>query len=345
MRKFPVFAVTLACLSAVIAGTAVPRWPSRPSRQRRQLSAPERELSAVSCTSSKNCVGVGFDSNGDPVLETWDGAKWTYVPPKLPAKSTGGELSAVSCVSVMTCLAIGGADLAADTVPLAESGSGKTWTLRSPQASVGSLGGLSCTTAGCVVVGQNQAGAPLADTWSGGSKWAETKLPEISGSSDFIISGISCVHPKGCVADGAMFIKGVASYPVEETWNGAKWTVARLPQPKGAQFGSAGPIDCFSLTKCFAFGSSNTPTDKRITWVDVLAGSKWTPVTLVDSVYAPGPDGLSCGSAKSCLAVGTSDVGGNLVDSGKSYAWSWNGTTWEGAHGAHAAARRRERQR
>ena len=66
-------------------------------------------LSAVSCTTSANCVAVGDQSDGMSVwrtlAEAWDGSSWRVVPS--PNPGTSGILFGVSCSSATSCVAVG----------------------------------------------------------------------------------------------------------------------------------------------------------------------------------------------------------------------------------------------
>jgi hypothetical protein len=63
-------------------------------------------------------------------------------------------------------------------------------------------------------------------------------------------------------------------------------------------------------------------------YADSLNGRKWTTTALA---AIKGDDllfGLSCASAESCLAVGTSGVDWPYINTGIAYAEAWNGKIW-----------------
>jgi hypothetical protein len=319
VRKFLILGAVLASLLAVGTG----------ARTADAASVPQRNLIAVACPGVKDCIAVGYDSNGFPVAETWNGTKWTDVAVGLPKGSGGGGLQAVSCMSTKNCEAVGFAYTeAGPSVGLAESWNGKAWTLRPLQSTVGILSGLSCTSVNCVAVGGYSTSGDdnaLADFWNG-SKWtAVLKLPVPKGSTSLIIAGISCPKPTSCVAAGSSWAK--TSYPVAETWSHNKWTVTTLPRPKGVGDGNVDAISCVSPTTCYAVASTLIDDKKPVSFAESWNGRAWTATLLSAPGKIPHLNGLSCRSAKSCLAVG--EYGGYVyVDSGKAYAESWNGKTW-----------------
>ncbi len=73
--------------------------------------SPVNELTGVSCTSSTDCVAVGYDLNGPgddelTLIESWNGSVWKVTPS--PNNEASDSLSKVSCVSSTRCTAVGG---------------------------------------------------------------------------------------------------------------------------------------------------------------------------------------------------------------------------------------------
>ena len=73
-------------------------------------SVTDNDLNAVSCTSSSNCLAVGFfqDVKGqqDTLAEQWDGTSWSFAPTPNPV-GTLASLNGVSCSSPGVCTAVG----------------------------------------------------------------------------------------------------------------------------------------------------------------------------------------------------------------------------------------------
>jgi hypothetical protein len=75
----------------------------------------------VSCTSKTACTAVGsfsYSSGSGPLVQNWNGAKWSVTPAPNPAGGIG-SFNAVSCTSATACTAVGSAERI-ETVPFAE---------------------------------------------------------------------------------------------------------------------------------------------------------------------------------------------------------------------------------
>jgi hypothetical protein len=94
----------------------------------------DSSLDAVSCTASTACVATGTTrpgSNFVPLVEEWDGARWSdaYVPP--PSGAHLATLAAVSCTGPEVCSAVGYRTFGSNPVPtgLAEASDPSGWYL------------------------------------------------------------------------------------------------------------------------------------------------------------------------------------------------------------------------
>ncbi len=72
--------------------------------------SPVNQLSGVSCTSSTDCVAVGYYLNGPGVdeltlVESWNGSAWAVTPS--PNHEASDSLSKASCVNSRRCTAVG----------------------------------------------------------------------------------------------------------------------------------------------------------------------------------------------------------------------------------------------
>ena len=85
------------------------------------------DLNGVSCTSSRACTAVGdkyeiYDAPHLPVVERWNGARWSLEPVSKPAGAQSVTLASVSCVSSTACVATGTlTDRAGRFQPIVES--------------------------------------------------------------------------------------------------------------------------------------------------------------------------------------------------------------------------------
>jgi hypothetical protein len=72
--------------------------------------SPDAELLDVACPARDRCVAVGFWATGSrfrPLIETWDGTRWTIDPLEPPADFASSTLNSVDCSSPTTCHAVG----------------------------------------------------------------------------------------------------------------------------------------------------------------------------------------------------------------------------------------------
>ena len=119
----------------------------------------------------------------------------------------------------------------------------------------------------------------------------------------------------------------IAGFPLAESWNGKTWTVKPTPNPKGATNSNLYAVSCISASTCMAVGAyedAAAPTGTPFT--EAWNGKTWTIKT------APGPkggsnsslSGVSCISAKVCVAVGYTIIGNN----NNAFSELWNGKDW-----------------
>ena len=129
-------------------------------------------LSGVSCTSSTNCVAVGFYTNtifveppSPPInviqtlVEAWNGTSWSVV--SSPNKGTNelNQLGGVSCTSSTNCVAVGFSN-SATSQTLVEAWNGASWSVTpspSLQGNYDALADVSCSSStNCVAVGYDE---------------------------------------------------------------------------------------------------------------------------------------------------------------------------------------------
>jgi hypothetical protein len=210
-------------------------------------------LSAVSCSSTSDCVAVGnwtitacpywWCSNppnqAEAAYTTDGGRSWTTVPGVTPTSSDGRNwsnpaggilaadssctgagcaLSSISCPTTSYCLAIGRADGSNFVTAYATHG-GVDWTAdpTSPWSSDYSST-LTCATAS-ICLGATRGGRDGGTYRStdGGRTWAQASLP-VQGEYQ-----ISCYSATGCVATGSAYFPSESfSYSTDagQTWHG-----------------------------------------------------------------------------------------------------------------------------
>ncbi|HXS66291.1 MAG TPA: hypothetical protein VN767_25835 [Streptosporangiaceae bacterium] len=301
-------AALIATSALTSAGPAQATSPSSLPLARPALVAGRSgELVGVYCTSATNCWAVGDHSTKlarlNQVLR-WTGKQWFKVVVPEPGgtgKDAQNELSAVRCTSTSNCWAVGlyvknGAEL--DQIL---HWTGKKWFVVPAPTPAGTLKGdlnqlidVACISA--------------ASCWAVGDY----------GTDDSTVSG--------------EIIKNQAL-----RWNGKTWSLISTPDPAPAKKNHVNlltSVRCASPANCWAVGTSGAAGKKFILSNEMLhwTGKKWNQVIVPNPAgTAKGSfnelTGLSCTSAKNCLASG---VAAHLVAKGKelNVILRWNGTKW-----------------
>jgi hypothetical protein len=263
----------------------------------------------------------------------------------------------ISCASPTACLAVG---LNTDssgrpTTPAAEALHGTAWrpvAVKAPKGAVTAiLTGVSCKAATyCLAVGtwDDKAGnaRPAAWTWNGTALTPVAAPPMPSDSELDVLSAVSCVAVKSCVAIGSAFASSGDTLQLVWTWNGKSWArkaAVTLPGTSDAQLTAA---HCFSLTSCVVGGITTPATGNTDTESLLLAswnGKAFTPQQAgAVSVAFASVTGLSCSSPSHCAAVGV-NVNDTNASTMSAFAEvrngvTWTATKWTGPKGAKTAS-------
>jgi hypothetical protein len=227
-------------------------------------------LNSVSCVTSSDCVATGVSARANGVsaglAETWNGRKWSDLSIKLPVGSLGGGLAWVSCLSAKSCVAVGSyANARDESLLLAASWNGKSWTTARPSAPTGTtsaaLQGVSClSSTSCAAVGwytrASGGSRGLAESWNG-KRWTEVAVPKSPGNG--ALFNVSCVSAKSCLAVGTGGPAGNSQgTPASDRWNGKSWTFKLVPVPPtgggSTALSSLQGVSCRSSTDCVAVG-------------------------------------------------------------------------------------------
>ncbi len=293
-------------------------------------------LAGVSCLSATFCEAVGSSPSGHDAA-VWNGRSWSVQSTPVPAHAVGMDLQGVSCVAVNVCEAVGdwlapGGELPR-AVTLAEAWNGTAWAIQptpSPRALPDSgLAGVSCPSARfCVAVGNNfdtvsASSATLAEAWNGTS-WRLVPTPRTAASGFAELGSVSCTATSACEAVG--LLQKASEQALAEAWNGRSWTIQRGAAPAGASSNFLGAVSCVTARFCEAVGQGMDPDGRSIGLAEAWNGASWT--------IQPTPDpakpanirallsGVSCVSARFCVAVGQSNALPGL------FTEIWNGTSW-----------------
>ena len=226
-------------------------------------------------------------------------------------------LNGVSCSSPRACTAVGifepegsqGSQLA-----VAERWNGRRW---SSQRVPDQATGVSCPSQrDCVGVGDVTDG--LAERWTGAT-WAVQRKPSVNDES---LTQVSCSLPSACTAVG----QSRGERALIEHWNGRAWSRQRSAgEPSGAGLDE---VSCPSRRVCFAMGLTQASSPFAERW----NGSRWSgqrvrdPNPLANAIVFV--SGLSCSSARACLAVGSWFTVCDSCNSGGEVFWRWDGSGW-----------------
>ena len=295
-------------------------------------------LSAISCSSTTNCIAVG-NSGQTMIAEQWNGSAWSPSTIANPGGESDVTLTGVSCVSDTDCTAAGWFMNSSTTAGLvAEHWDGTSWisqtmpTLAPNPGSTLEVTGVSCVPADaldqCAIVGSySDAGGvhPLGavENWPA-SGWQTTTVPAPPGDSHPAVQALSCPSASACVATGS---DGTAGAMFGERWDGTAWTAQGGPAfpNTSAGYGITG-LSCRSASSCETVGY-----DGSSMFVAHGDGTSWTQTDLTSS--APAGDGaghlggVSCPASAAggeCQAVGFSTDGNDR----RGLALGYDSTGW-----------------
>ncbi|MHA3702385.1 hypothetical protein ACXR2U_09365 [Jatrophihabitans sp. YIM 134969] len=309
----------------VTASTAAPWTPQTPALP----NVPNGTLTDVDCTPAAalagtsgiaGCVAVGYANNArTPVVETWDGTAWTVVAVSTPAGADTAYLSAVDCTATTRCVAVGDATTATGHAAFVAQLAGTTWStsvLPAPAGErEGSLVDVSCpTSTTCYAIGStgslSEGSRYSATTYRlRGTTWTQLADP-IPSSPRSGLSALSCAGAQTCVAVGSDSYS-YPNRPTAQVFDGTVWhssTLADVPLSSSPRLSD---ISCATTSSCVAVGVTSDGDGVEHPLVESLTDANWrsTRVASPDPTLAAGLDAVSCPSARSCVAVGS--TGGN----------------------------------
>lgn len=308
--------------------------------------ATETQLNAISCVASNACTAVGFYRNSAGTIftfaEGWNGSSWHIEGTPNPTGATLSQLLGISCKSASTCMAVGNYTTGSNhEVPLSETLSGSTWSIRGAATAsgerAGSLTGVACVSStNCFAVGDfvpsTSSQTTLAEHWDGGA-WTIKSTPGVKGSQQSSLDAVSCVSGSDCTAVGFYVNSHNESLTTAEAWNGTSWQQQTTPSPSGALESHLSDVSCAAVTFCTAVGNQLTSHDQDLPlaeqWVlDITTSTTVTssnktavtgqPITLTATVKPSetgfgSPTGTVTFTVKSSKGTSISCSSGNTV--------------------------------
>lgn len=290
------------------------------------------------CISTSNCIAVGSYNNvfgrQEAQIKSGDGLSWSEVAAPAPAGATASTLGGVTCTSSSFCMAVGSYEDEKDEwKTFAMRWNGSAWTVSTTPNPSGApyswLSGVSCSSAtSCRAVGSylNEGDEERAQslTWNG-SSWSIATVPVPSDAIGTQLGAVACTSASHCAAVGSYQRGEGGSKTLIVTWNGSAWSLAASPSVPEASGNDLGDVACASASNCMAVGAYETTTEAVRPIAMRWDGTAWSIIAVPaaggfrDSLKA-----VSCPSASSCLAVGTTEEGSETLP----MAVAWNGSTW-----------------
>lgn len=287
------------------------------------------QLDGVSCYAVKGCMAVGTitSSRSDQAFaESWNGGTWA-LSTMTGIRKDDSSFADVTCTGPGFCVAVGSYldPRSDDYAPLAEEWQRSSWQETKASSAPGSIvdqfQNITCTGVDfCIAVGHyingngegKALGATLAEAWNG-STWTIEPTPSPGSGGDLAgLSGISCALVDSCVAVGYSTNGLGSSRPLTETWNGSDWISVKTAIPDGAS-SSLDEVSCTDYcesvgTYTLDLGSSKplVETNRSGSWSQIAAPGK-------EGVAPASLDSVSCGSASSCVAVGSYEVSSTIT--------------------------------
>jgi hypothetical protein len=306
--------------------------------------AKSSRLEGVSCASSSFCVAAGsyVDSEGvrKPMLDSWNGSKWSAVTIAAPEGAKSSELHDVTCPSSALCAAVGQyTNSEGESPALIEVWNGTTWSqsesvLYGVETTVEDLQSVACySTKSCVAVGsyEDAEGKSQGLSVTGspeGAVWTESEVP-IEAEAETELRAVSCATLT-CFSAGTVR-KGGTSYPIVSAWLIWEWTGpgAMTPEHAGVADYEFSGIGCASSSYCEAVGSATGEAEGD--HKQLLGAASWGEEmsTAVGGSTPERLEGVSCPASSEetwCMAVGSrrSETGEGNV------SWILNGEGgWE----------------
>jgi hypothetical protein len=270
------------------------------------------------------------------VLLTGAGASWTAFGVPLPAGALDLiALTSVTCPAVSTCIAVGSYRDAADHAQgLIVTGFGTHWTVtRAPlplDAAADprvALESVACPPGGSCLIGGEYASTTAFEglllTQSGGS-WDPSLIPVPPGpdaaNPGTYVFGISCPAADYCALAGEY--GGAKPLLVTRSGSGP-WTATQPPMPAGAgpdPLLTGAAIACTATASCVFTGTYLASSAGIPGFVITGSGTSWTasdaplPATVTGGSLDVGVPAVACYTATRCVAVGTGDAIGMVLN-------------------------------
>ncbi|HZC79498.1 MAG TPA: hypothetical protein VE258_17210, partial [Ktedonobacterales bacterium] len=291
-------------------------------------------FASVAASSSHDVWAVGgylayatdHSAGFNPVIEHWDGARWSIVSgPSLP---TAQGLEGVAATASGTVWAVGQlASVGGPGATLVEQWSGGAWsTVASPSPGTVSneLHGVSAVSKNDVWAVGSSANGALAEHWNGAG-WSV--MPTINDVAyDDTFNAVSAASAKDMWAVGSTTSGGRTHKMLTEHWNGVAWTIVPAAASMAGPYGNTlYATAALSASNVWAVGTGST--------IEHWDGAKWSlvprPASSSSSIQL---DYLTLFGIAAVSPTNIWAVGGNPAQSCGGYSpvliEHWDGKQW-----------------
>jgi hypothetical protein len=305
-------------------------------------------LQGVACASSTDCWAAGgagtpppqtsFGQVGSfvPLLDHYDGSKWSAVRPPNPGGMPDDELSDVSCAASDDCYAVGWTRSDDSGRTLIEYWNGKRWQIASHAALAGqtfsAMAGIACPSK-CIAVGveqatkndpphvvaEVQAADRLAVKHSHKHRtvlvWESVAMPSPPPLNDYTqVHGMACPALNDCLATGSAYFWPAGGLDPGEAvawhWDGRRWSLIMPNLARSAN--QLSDIACLSRISCWAVGSTFTDMDNSPAVTASWNGSKFSESSNDNPYDSDDLDAVGCADGH-CVSVGWGANSGGAV--------------------------------
>lgn len=312
-------------------------------------------LQGVACASSTDCWAAGaagtpsstYGQVGSfvPLLDHYNGSKWSAVRPPNPEAMSDDELSDVSCSASNDCYAVGWTQSDDSSRTLIEFWNGKRWQLASHAALAGQtfsqMVGIDCPSK-CIAVGEEQATKDSPQHVVGELQvphriavkhshrhrtvlvWESIAMPSPAApNNNTEVYGLACPAVNDCIATGSSYYWPADGYnpgdAVAWHWDGRQWSVIE-PHLTGAE--RLNDIACVSRRSCSAVGDTGGITGTAPAVTASWNGSTFTETSNDAPYRIDNVDAVGC-ARRHCLSVGWGQTGN---ESPRVFALELNGS-------------------
>ena len=202
--------------------------------------------------------------------------------------------------------------------------SGAVWSAKSVPVGGGGVNVACVSASSCLQVGRASGKFAFGSVWNGSSWGPSVLLALPSGATGTVGRDVACSSATACTAVGEWGNSASESsfeVVMAERWNGKTWALQEPIVPAGAVISRFGGVVCVSAESCTAVGAVQIGLGTQLkSLAEHWNGKVWAVQTTANPGEKDTLSSISCASAESCTAVGSSSLG-TLVE-------HWNGKEW-----------------